>query len=183
MPVPTTAAVESPQATQTSGSVKSPTPAASQTPRPKPTPAPARLVFSSSISYGSTVCLSNGYGYIPFSLTVTNKGGTASDYIWFKIGNLGAIAGAALSGASWPTGKYVWDDNLFSDSVGYLFVRGPQVIPPKAVKLAWKVRTVAFVSSGYSVEVFTGPPTLTSASDLTPTFQRYGPLTTQMQFC
>lgn len=153
------------------------------TPTPKPTPTPADLVFSTSISYATSLCASYGYIYLPFSLTVTNKGGSSSDHVWFEIGALGFAAGGKLYDASWSDAKFVFDTGLLSNTMGSDFIRGPRVPPHKTLKLSWKVQVFGGVPGPYSVGVFTGPATITQAADLTSANDSYGPLSTQYLSC
>jgi hypothetical protein len=153
------------------------------TPSPAPTEPPANLVFGSTIRYPTSVCMAYGYAQIPLVIKVTNKGGMTSDYIWFKIGDLGALAGAKLVDASWSGGRYIWDQSILSASMGYLFVRGPQVKAHQSLTLKFSVQTIDIGLAQYDVVVLTGPETIATGTDLTPAGTDYGPLSTTMSFC
>lgn len=182
--VPVARSTVAPSAAPTPALTPTPATTSAPTPTPEPTPTPASLVFATEIHYGTLTCAGNGYAYTPFTIKVVNKGGSKSDYVWFKIGDLGALAGAKLNGANWASGEYLWDESIFSNSLGYLFVRGPQIKAHQSVTLKFNVQTIAFAGlSQYDVVAFTGPATITSEADLTATGTDYGPLSTTIQFC
>jgi hypothetical protein len=62
-------------------------------------------------------------------------------------------------------------------------VRGPRIKAGKSVALKFSVQTIAMGLAQYDVEAFTGPDTISAASDLTPAGVDYGPLSTTMSFC
>jgi hypothetical protein len=126
--------------------------------------------------------VSYGYAEFPFRLTVSNTGEQGSERVWLSIGKLSAIAGAALSKSNF-SGQYVWDDSILSDTMGTIFIRGPRISAGVKKTLTWTMETIYLGRAVYTVTAYTGGESISTAADLTPTGDSWGPMTTYTIFC
>ena len=78
-------------------------------------------------------------------------------------------------------GAYV-GPSILSASMGYLFIRGPQVKAHQSLTLKFSVQPIDIGLAQYDVAVLTGPATISTAADLTATGTDYGLLPTTMSF-